>query len=289
MEIYCEIAEWSCEYCTASNSESYLVCSACGGESSQYHFDLDHDQINEYITNKPNRKARLFGSQSKVFFPVLHPKSEEQMEINIAILKTQKPTHIALISNECTSAFLVNSAKKVKAALPYAFLLLNFVGESVYSLFKYLPQISGTVDGIMLDNCMIYQNSDNSDSILKLFIKHMIRAGMNEVVLFGGLYFKYQPHNGDYDVVLPRANHILDIICTSGNATGIAADSAKVKTIKSKTSVPVALCSGITNENIVEMTNIVDVLMVGTFINDATEKINETNYLTLMQLFNSNR
>jgi len=52
---------------------------------------------------------------------------------------------------------------------------------------------------------------------------------------FGGLDFKHQKHleESEYPFAVQQAKKYLDIITTSGSATGISADVEKVKKIKS--------------------------------------------------------
>ena len=87
---------------------------------------------------------------------------------------------------------------------------------------------------------------------------------------FGGTAFKKQREvdPADYSTSAKIACDYMDVVTTSGVATGMAADTSKIDTFrKSCGDKPIALASGITPENVHLYADLVDCLMVATGIN----------------------
>lgn len=84
---------------------------------------------------------------------------------------------------------------------------------------------------------------------------------------FGGVAFKYQGDVEDYAAAARDAMHLMDVITTSGPGTGRAASVEKVKTMKEAIgTMPLALASGVTPENVDGYLPYVDYYLVATGI-----------------------
>ena len=101
---------------------------------------------------------------------------------------------------------------------------------------------------------------------------------------FGGTAFKKQRpvDPKDYDVSAMLAANYMDVVTTSGTATGNAAEISKITTFRSALpDTPIALASGITPYNALDY-KMVDCFMVATginidddFYNIDSEKLNQ--------------
>lgn len=84
---------------------------------------------------------------------------------------------------------------------------------------------------------------------------------------FGGVAFKYQREVTDLESVTKTAMQYVDIVTTSGSATGVAAPIEKLETMKRILGdKSLAIASGITVENVLDYTDFVDIFLVSTGI-----------------------
>jgi predicted TIM-barrel enzyme len=108
---------------------------------------------------------------------------------------------------------------------------------------------------------------------------------------FGGFAFKYQKQPKDLTAAAKIAAHYFDVVVTSGKATGYAADIEKVRTIKEAIGdTPLALASGVTEDNVNEYLPYVDIFIVGTSLQISPHDIfmyDAKKVATLAQLIHS--
>ncbi len=113
------------------------------------------------------------------------------------------------------------------------------------------------------------QHSCSSLQIKAYRIKDARDASIWKGLYFGGTAFKCQRHVADKDLVKAAslAAHFMDVVTTSGRATGVAANTHKVADMRSGCgNVAMALASGITPTNAAAYVSIVDCFMVATGI-----------------------
>jgi hypothetical protein len=90
-----------------------------------------------------------------------------------------------------------------------------------------------------------------------------------ETLFFGGLAFKGQPQPDDLDAVAGRARTYMDVITTSGSATGRPPETSKIARIRAAIDDhPLAIASGISPENVRSYRRWADAFLVASSITD---------------------
>jgi len=101
------------------------------------------------------------------------------------------------------------------------------------------------------------------------------------------LDFKHQKHlsEEEYPFAVEQAKKYLDIITTSGSATGVSADAEKVRKIKSLAGQhPVGLASGVTPKNIHEYIENTDISIVASGISKDYRNLNSQKVAELAKI-----
>lgn len=222
-----------------------------------------------------NRNAfkAFFQSKSPVVLPVIHVLNNEQAELN-----TKRA-----IEGGCGGVFLINHdfdvdeflpiIKHVRKTFPDIWLAVNFLAVTGKHAFPTLGQLKDEgikVDGYWGDDARIDEFSDKNHQSEAEEILRVKKDSGWDGMYFGGTCFKKQrevlPEH--YPTSAKLATHFMDVVTTSGVATGHAADTDKIKTFRNACGdKPIALASGITPENVHEYFDLVDCLMVATGIN----------------------
>jgi hypothetical protein len=94
---------------------------------------------------------------------------------------------------------------------------------------------------------------------------------------FGGVAFKYQTEVKDLSLVTKAAVPFMDVVTTSGSATGSAPAKDKLVTMrKAAGKHPIAVASGLSRDNIHEFKGLIDYALVYSSISDQKERLNPT-------------
>lgn len=211
-----------------------------------------------------HRFKRVFLNQY-VILAVIHVIDKNQALQN---------THLAFEAG-CDGIFLINHDT---ASVPYFKLLLiqreihaNFpdkwIGINCLDLqpAEAIGLVSGEVSGIWTDNALIDERLDvqkEAEDILQSRIENGWFG-----LYFGGVAFKYQRPVIDLEKVTLLAKKYVDVVTTSGPATGKSADIEKIKAMKSALgNYPLAIASGITPENVTDYLPFTDCFLVATGI-----------------------
>lgn len=112
-------------------------------------------------------------------------------------------------------------------------------------------------------------------------------TGIRNSPLFGSVAFKYQKHVPDDKLgpVCLEAMKNMDVICTSGPATGKPASIRKIELIREHIgNFPLALASGINEENKKIFDSLVDYMLVASSITDGNEIIIDSKLNRLINI-----
>lgn len=134
------------------------------------------------------------------------------------------------------------------------------------------------VDAIWYDNSWAGIKSEWTKHRWNLKLKY------SAPMMYGGVAFKYCPQPKSLQEACDVAVENMDVIVTSGNGTGEAADIEKINTMKRIVNgrKPLAIASGITPENINDYD--CDIVMVNTGISDDFYSINESKLKRLIKV-----
>jgi predicted TIM-barrel enzyme len=227
-----------------------------------------------------NRQSfhQMFGSKGPVVTPVIHVVSTEQVMMNLDILRAAGCPGAFLINHDFGREAFLPILREVRRAMPDLWLGVNFLAEDGRIGFATLGQLS--TEGLHFqalwadDACLDERQTEQpSAQAIAAARETSIWKGM----YFGGVAFKKQRPVADAD--LERAAQLgaawLDVVTTSGLATGQAPDLAKIARFRAAIGdAPLALASGITPENAALFAAHVDCFLVATGINQAGDFYN---------------
>lgn len=199
--------------------------------------------------------------KSPVLLPVIHVENEAQ---------ALKNAEIALREG-CDGAFLISMRGMkhdgllkihniVKREFPSFWLGVNFLDLDALEVFDKLNE---EVGGVWVDDAKIIEHLPLQVEANSIKQKQL-KSGWNGLY-FGGVAFKYQGHVDNPDIVAKIAADYMDVVTTSGSATGSPPDIHKITSMKKAIgNTPLSIASGITPENVSNYVNIADCFLTAT-------------------------
>jgi len=202
---------------------------------------------------------------------VVHTETVKQALRNASVAREGGVDGIFLINHSITAGQLLEIFREVQAQHGDWWIGLNFLDLAPSSAVAMLPD---GASGIWLDNGGIVEGDfDPSEQARQ--VRSIQQAYSGEPLLFGGIAFKYQQRVNDVAHVAQLAAPHMDVVVTSGEGTGIAADIAKIRTMKEAIGEhPLALASGVTVENVGDYLEWVDCFLVATGVSDSHTELN---------------
>ena len=208
-----------------------------------------------------NQFRETFTNQH-VILPVIHAVSYQQILRNAQIAYEAEVDGIFLINHSITHQELLEFYERLIRVFPKWWIGLNLLNISPQETFEIIPS---KTSGIWVDNALIDENQTkqgDAQIILKTQQKNQWKG-----LYFGGIAFKYQRPIEDLTTAVQIAQNYMDIITTSGVATGKAAELQKIQTMKKALGdFPLAIASGITPNNIERYLPYSDCYLVATGI-----------------------
>ena len=213
---------------------------------------------------------KIFKSTGPVVLPVIHVLDTPRTLRNIREIIGAGAAGCFLINHDFEPEQFIPIIREVRQRHPYLWMGVNFLGVTGKKAFPKLGALlqDGTeLDGYWADDARIDEFGENTEAEE---IARIYRESGWEGLYFGGTCFKKQrevdpAHYGD---AAREACAFMDVITTSGVATGKEADTGKITTFRSAIGDrPLALASGITPENARQYAD-VDCFMVATGINE---------------------
>lgn len=201
-------------------------------------------------------------SNSKVILPVIHIKNTNQVLRNATIAYEQGCDGVFLINHSSSHASLIDIHHILYREFPDWWIGVNCLGLDPSEVFDRIPQ---DVSGIWVDNAMIEENFKNQIEA-DIIQEARVRSGW-QGLYFGGVAFKYQRAVSNWAKAACIAMDYVDVITTSGPATGKPAYLGKI--IEMKRAIgdkPLAIASGITSQNIGSYLREADCFLVATGI-----------------------
>lgn len=211
---------------------------------------------------------KQFKAPGPVVLPVIHVLDQAQTQENVGIVIGAGAAGVFLINHDFGIEPFLPIVRAVRKAHPSLWLGVNFLGATGRDAFPRLAELAAegiAVDAYWADDARIDERSDRQGEAEAVTAA---RAGWDGLY-FGGTAFKKQRPVADAH--LARAAEIaadhMDVVTTSGSATGVEAADAKIETFRrALDDRPLALASGITPENALRYRD-VDAFLVATGIN----------------------
>lgn len=213
----------------------------------------------------------LFATPGPVVLPVIHVLDEARTLRNIETLTAAGARGCFLINHDFGVDQFLPILRGVRAQCPDLWMAANFLavtGREAFPVLGTLEKEGCRIDAYWADDARIDERADTQTEAEDIA---RVRAESGwDGLYFGGTAFKKQrpvANSGLADAVR-LAVPWMDVVTTSGIATGEEADDSKVETFRRAIGdAPLALASGITPDNAHRYAQ-VDCFMVATGINE---------------------
>lgn len=191
-----------------------------------------------------------FGGK-KCLFPVIHVEDEIQALRNARIARDNGADGVFLINHDTEKAnhefMRYTIFPNVKRALPGFFVGINCLDLMTAEAIRRCPI---DADAIWVDNAGLREHGNDRTAFLE-YLKELKGQHCPNTILFGGVAFKYQEEVSNPGVSAALAAPYIDIITTSGEATGIEPEADKIRGMRNSIgNHPLAIASGITPDNV---------------------------------------
>lgn len=215
----------------------------------------------------------LFAAPGPAVVPVIHVRDESQCARNVDTAIEAGAPGVFLINHDFGHAQLLPVIAAMRARFPELWLGVNFLGVTGADAFPVLGRLAGDgvrVDAYWADDARIDERLGPEEQSEAAAIDAVRRQCGWGGLYFGGTAFKKQrPVDPDlYEASARLARAHMDVVTTSGVATGEAADLAKIEAFRRGAGdAALALASGVTAENAARYARLADCFMVATGIN----------------------
>jgi predicted TIM-barrel enzyme len=213
---------------------------------------------------------KLFKAPGPVVLPVIHVLDTPRTVENVRILVGEGAAGCFLINHDFGVPQFEPIIREVREAFPSLWMAVNFLAVTGRDAFPVLGKLQADgcqVDGYWADDARIAERSELQREAG--VIDKAREASGWQGLYFGGTAFKKQRPVApeDHQAAARAAVPFMDVVTTSGIATGHEADDSKIADFRRGIGdIPLALASGITPENALRYRD-VDAFMVATGIN----------------------
>ena len=223
----------------------------------------------------------------KRLFPVLHLSDLDTAIRNTQLVSDSGADGIFYIHHRKNYKVLLNLVAPLRIQFPNLWMGLNFLDLNTPDAIRICPKWA---NGLWVDDGGVFENSyDELESRAHLYWDEKTNHFIGEY--FASFAFKYQKRILNLEEGTAVISQYADVITTSGNRTGIAADKEKIKRIaKAKDSRKrLAIASGITPHNIEDYLSYVDDFLVATGISTDEHNFDERKLRLLVHKIHSSR
>ncbi len=214
-----------------------------------------------------------FGASGPVVLPVIHVLDAEQARRNIEAAIDGGCPGVLLINHDFEKERLLPIIRDMRSAFPDYWIGVNFLavtGKFAFPILGALQAEGVRVDGYWADDARIDERRPEDDQPEADEIAEIRKSSGWDGLYIGGTAFKKQREvaAAKYAKSARIATRYMDVVVTSGVATGHAADVGKIDTFRENCGqTALGLASGITPENAAHYADEVDLFMVATGIN----------------------
>ncbi len=197
----------------------------------------------------------------KKFYPVIHVYKDEDAIEDVSVALNNGADGVFLISHVGRNAELLRLAKNIKSVGYRDFLIgVNLLGENAVDAIRLAS--ANALDAVWTD----YFDFDIS-------VYYALKEAKNRPFQhFGGFDFKYQTPMAHYRA--RTAIEYVDVLTTSGPATGHPPTLDKLNSIRQHIDdFPLAVASGMNDENVKVLRQAADIFLVATSICDENERL----------------
>ena len=216
---------------------------------------------------------KMFKTAGPAVLPVIHVIDAAQAERNVRVLIGEGAAGCFLINHDFGVDRFLPIIAHVRRKFPALWMGVNFLavtGKDAFPVLGKLQRDGVLVDGYWADDARIDERraADEQTEARDIAVARAA-SGWNGLYT-GGTCFKKQRDVAaeHYEYSASLATTFMDAVCTSGMATGQAADKGKIDIFRRGIGDhAMTLASGITPENAHQYMNQVDGFMVATGVN----------------------
>jgi len=191
--------------------------------------------------------------------PVIHVSDEAQALEQVAIATEAEVDGVWLINHAIDATDLWRVFHAVRARNPGLWIGLNFLDLTP---LEAMHHVTDDVDGLWCDDGDVGETGPGKQAQAVWRLK---KSRDWKGQLFGGVAFKGQREVTDWAAAARHAAPLMDVVTTSGPATGVAASLHKIRWMSSE-APRLAIASGITPGNVLAYLPWVQYLLVATGI-----------------------
>ena len=216
-----------------------------------------------------NRIEEVFGI-GPVLLPVVHPVGRQEALEAVRVVRSFGLKGVFLIDQNMHERNVLALLREIRDCYPGLWMGVNLLSRSPAGALVEVLRGCGTIDGIWSDNAGIDESCAEPSGVgeAEAFLAARREMGW-QGLYFGGVAFKYQRQIAPVDLgrAASKARSYMDVVCTSGLGTGIAADVEKVRALRGDLAGhALALASGVTSQNVRDYLPYVQAFLVGTGI-----------------------
>ena len=213
---------------------------------------------------------------------VVHAVNPAQVHDNVNIAYNEGADGVFLINHRIPAQALKDIYEEARNLYPTWWVGLNFLDLLTQEALAFAPPCAS---GLWADNAGVHESGDDPCADAKA-----ISAVREQFpgLYFGGIAFKYQAPVQNAAEVARLAVPYVDVLTTSGEATGHAPSVEKIQTMRNAVgSHPLAIASGITPENVERYCAYADCFLVATGVSYSHTQLNPQRVRKLVRVLSS--
>ena len=223
---------------------------------------------------KRNELRKRFKTPGPAVLPVVHVRDASQAEDNVRLVLSSGAPGVFLINHDFAAEDLLPIIRHVRERFPALWLGVNFLGltgRDAFPMLGALRREGVTVDAYWADDACIDERTADVQVAAEA-VRSALRDSGWPGLYFGGTAFKKQRpvDPGAHETAAGLATDFMDVVTTSGIATGEAAEVEKIQAFRRACGDHcLAVASGVTPENVRDYAGEVDAILVATGISRA--------------------
>jgi 2-keto-3-deoxy-6-phosphogluconate aldolase len=223
---------------------------------------------------------KAFRSVGPAVLPVIHVLDDRQAERNAALAIECGAHGIFLINHDFAVEPFLPIIRHLRSSYPSLWLGVNFLGVPLADAMPTIADLQRdgvAIDGYWADDARIDESQPTDRQPEASRASAQRSAAHWPGLYFGGTAFKKQRAvaQADYPRAAAIASQWMDVVTTSGTATGNAAELDKIAVFREVCGdTALAVASGITPENAGRYAPMVDAFLVATGINRSDDFYN---------------